>query len=109
MAWHKIGNSYLSDREVNTRGQELYFLIFDIGLPGLLTYFGVGLLMAFMAQFNFFIVHTTTAKLTYIVAGLFMFAIAYAIRKLVLVLAVLSIVGYIGYGIAGDFLHWLFK
>ena len=107
MAWHKIGNSYYSDEEMRSSGTDLYHILVDIGLPGLLTYLGVKALSTFMEHYNFFVVHTTTAKLIYIVAGLFIFCIGYSLRHFVIAMTFLAFVGVFLLAIFADFFHWL--
>ena len=109
MAWHKVGNSYYSDRELRTQGNEILVFLVDICLPGFLTYLGVTVLSTLMSHYHFFIVHTTTTKLIDIIAGLFIFSIGYAFRMYVIALAFMALVGAIVLGMSVDFFHWLMK
>lgn len=108
MAWHKIGRTYYSDAERQAQGNEYFHFLMDVCLPGFLTYLGVTALSQFLDHHQFFVAHTTTAKLACIVAGVFMFCIAYSVRRLVIILALLPLVGFIVLGISTDFFHWLF-
>lgn len=107
MAWHKIGSSYYSDAEVRAEGTNLFQFLLDICLPGFITYLGVTALAALLEHYRFFLVHTTTAKLIYIVAGILIFCIGYACRKLIVMLVFMAIVGTMLFGMLGDFFHWM--
>ncbi|MDP3670349.1 MAG: hypothetical protein Q8R69_11750 [Telluria sp.] len=107
MAWYKVGNAYHSDAEHRQGGAELFHFLVDVCLPGFITYLGVLALATFLEHYRFFLVHTTTAKLIYIVAGLIIFCIGYACRKYIILLAVVGVVGTIVFGVFGDFFHWL--
>ncbi len=109
MAWHKVGNSYLNDAEIRAESTTIFHLLVDLGLPSLITYFGVTTLSAWLEHYQFFVVHTTTAKLIYIVAGVFIFSIGYALRKFVIVMGFLAVIGFILFGMSVDFFHWLAK
>jgi len=105
MAWHKIGDSFYSTKEVNAHedAKLLTFALMDIGIPGAITYFCISPLISYLDSLSFFVVHTTSAKILYIVSGLLVFSIAYAIRKLVVFVAFILLCT----GIAGAVL-WLF-
>jgi hypothetical protein len=107
MAWHKRGNVYYSETEVRAEGNEWFHFLVDICLPGFVTYLGVTALSALLDHYHFFVVHTTTAKLTCILAGLFVFTIAYTVRRLVIALTALAIFGVIVLCLFGNFFHWL--
>jgi len=107
MAWHRIGNSFYNDQELKGRGNELLAFLVDICLPGLLTYLGVTALAPLLSHIHFFGLHTTTAKLVDITAGLFIFSIGYACRMFIIALAFLALIGAFIFGISVDFFHWL--
>ena len=90
-------------------GTTIFHLLVDIGLPSLVTYFSVTTLSAWLEHYQFFVVHTTTAKLIYIVAGLFTFSVGYALRKFVIIMGFLAIVGFILFGMSVDSFNWLAK
>jgi hypothetical protein len=110
MAWHKIGNSYYSTAERRVLGNELLQLLTDLCLPGYLTYLAVSSFAHLLeSHYNFFVVHTTTAKLLYILTGLVSFCAAYTLRYLIILLALTGFVGAVLFGISVDFFHWLWK
>lgn len=110
MAWHKIGDSFYSTKEVNAHEDAalLTFVLFNIGIPGLMTYFCLSPMIDYLDSVAFFTVHTTIAKLLYIVSGLIIFSVAYAIRKIVVSLVVVGVCIAIVGGVLWMFGRWLF-
>ncbi|OFA03721.1 hypothetical protein [Duganella sp. HH101] len=108
MAWHKIGNSYYNDGERQAQGAEYLGFLIDVVFPGAMTYFCTTALSKLLDNYHFFIVHTTIAKLIYVMAGVFIFLLAYSVRKLVVALSILGIIGFIVFGVSMGFFHWLF-
>lgn len=110
MAWHKIHNAYYSDSERNAMGRSMFGILVDLGLPALCTYFGVTQLSAALEQnYSFFVVHTTTAKLLYILTGIVIFSATYSFRKRIIFLSFLAVAGTILVGVGMSFLGWLMK
>lgn len=105
MGWYKIGNRILSEREMHaTSGSFL-----DIVVPSIVTGICVWPLTNFLPKFQFFVAHTATAKLIYVVCGIFVFVISYAYRKFIVTLCVISffVTILLLSGIA--FLGWIFS
>jgi hypothetical protein len=92
---------------LRTESRTFFHFLVDICLPGFLTYMGVTTLSAALEQYHFFVVHTTTAKLIYIMTGLFVFSIGYALRRFIIVMGFLAIVCFILFGMSVDFFRWL--
>lgn len=109
MPWHKIGNRIYSDAEMRAESTNLFHFLVDFGLPCFIGYMGATTLFGVLDDFQFFLVHTTTAKLICIAAGLLVFGVIYALRKLIIMTAFLAFVGLVVLGISADFFSWLSK
>jgi hypothetical protein len=108
MAWHRIGNSFYSDAERRAIGQDWFNLLVDVGLPALFTYYGVTWLATIVErQLYFFVIHTASAKLLYIVTGVTIFCITYTVRRFILGVGVLALGGLILWGVGSSFFTWL--
>jgi len=103
MGWHKLGNRIVSDAEMHKASGE--FL--DVAVPSIVTGIGVWLLTCLLQNYHFFIVHTTTTKLIYVVLGFTIFMFSYAYRMLIVALAVMAFFGMILFIAGAAFLGWL--
>ena len=103
MAWYKIGNTIYTEEELRAYNSGLM----DLVVPSTVTAIGVRLLYQWIDHLSFFMVHTTISKLIYVIAGLFLFSFGYTYRKLILALAVFTVIG--GFFLLGSmaFLGWL--
>lgn len=91
MAFHRVGNSIYSDDELRSRNEENIAIL----VPLVVTAVGIYYFHSALSALPFFMLHTTTAKLIYVVVGLGLFCIAHALRKLIVSLVVLAIGGTI--------------
>ncbi|WP_343728335.1 hypothetical protein [Duganella sp.] len=105
MGWYKIGDRILSDREMNAVSGG--FL--DMAIPCIVTAVGVWLLTMLLPKVHFFVVHTTTTKLIYVVCGFTVFVASYAYRKLIAALGVIAFFGLILFCLGMAFLEWVVK
>lgn len=105
MAWYKIGNKILSETEMNASSSE--FL--DMAIPSIVTGISVWLLTMLLPKLNFFVVHTTTTKLIYVVCGFTIFVVSYAYRMLIAALGVIAFFGFILFCVGMAFLEWAIK
>jgi len=105
MGWHILGNRILSDKEMHAKSGE--FL--DIVVPSVPTGIAVWLLTELLPKFYFFVVHTTTTKLTYVGVGIVVFLMSYAHRKLIAALGVIAFFGFILFCAGMAFLEWVIK
>ena len=103
MGWYKIGNRILSGEEMYAKSGE--FL--DMAVPSVVTGIGIWILTSVLPVFHFFVVHTTTTKLIYVVCGFTIFVISYAYRKFIAMLGVIAFFGMILFFAGGAFLKWL--
>lgn len=103
MAFHRVGNSIYSDEELRSRNEEIVTIV----IPLVLAAGGVYYLYGILSVTAFFIVHTTTAKLLYVVTGITLFCVGYVFRKLIITMIVLAVMLAI-LGITGfAFFEWL--
>jgi hypothetical protein len=105
MGWYKIGNRILSDEEMHAKSGE--FL--DMAVPSLVTAISVWVLTIVLPTFHFFVVHTTTTKLIYVVCGFTVFVLSYAYRKFIAMLGVIAFIGMILLLAGMAFLQWMMK
>ena len=105
MGWYKVGNRILSDADMYAESGT--FL--DVLVPSLITWIGVWMLSHVLSAVPFFVVHTTTTKLTYVVFGISVFLLSYAYRKLIVALGVIAFFGFVLFCIGMAFLGWVLK
>lgn len=91
MAFHRIGNSIYTDDELRGKNDEMISII----VPAALTAIVVYSLHSFLSSLPFFVVHTTAGKLLYVLTGLTTFCISYTLRKLIVSLIFLGVMGTI--------------
>lgn len=103
MAWYKIGNTIYSEKEMHALSNELL----DVAVPCVFTAIGVYILVCTMGVLPYFVVHTTAAKLIYVVVGFFLFIIGYRYRKLIMTLVALALLGMFLWTGGGAFRNWL--
>lgn len=107
MAWHRIGDSFYSDKEINARNSHVMQLLLDIGLPSLATYWAVNFVVWLIGSSVFFMAHTTTAKLIYIFTGIFVFLATYALRYIIFSIIFIGVVGCLVLAALVGFYQWL--
>lgn len=105
MGWYKIGNRILTDEEMYAESGA--FL--DIAVPSVVTGIGVWILTGVLPTFHFFVVHTTTTKLIYVLCGFTIFVMSYAYRKLIVMLGVVAFIGMILLLAGMAFFEWVMK
>lgn len=84
MAFHRVGNSYYTDDELRSNASATLDLLVPSALTGICIYW----LHKYMEVMPFFMEHTTTAKIIYIVTGLTLFSFGYIYRKMILLFVV---------------------
>ncbi len=91
MAFHRIGNSIYSDDELRGKNEEMISIIVPTAVTAIIVYY----LYSTLSTLPFFVEHTTTAKLLYVFTGLTTFCISFTLRKLIVSLVVLGVMGAI--------------
>lgn len=105
MGWYKVGNRILSDEEMYAESGT--FL--DVLVPSLATGICLWMLSYILSAVPFFVLHTTTTKLIYVVFGFSVFLLSYAYRKLIVALGVIAFFGLVLICIGLAFLGWILE
>ncbi|WP_409268560.1 hypothetical protein [Massilia sp. BHUDP2] len=105
MGWYKVGNRILSDAEMQGKSGELL----DVAVPSVVTGISIWMLSHLLSTVHFFVVHTTTTKLIYVVSGFAVFLLSYAYRKVIVAMGVIAFFGFIVILVGAAFLEWVLK
>lgn len=103
MAFHKIGDSYYTDAEI----QDRFGGAADLLVPTVVTAIGVLLLYQWIGHKAYFLVHTTTAKLIYVFSGLILFGLGYAYRGVIVMTVIMLFSFGMFAGMVALFWQWL--
>lgn len=88
MAFHRIGDSIYSDEELRAHNESTLNML----IPAAVTALGEYFLHGWLSGMAYFMVHTTAAKVIYLVTGLLLFSLGYCYRKLIVGLIALLVV-----------------
>lgn len=103
MAFHRIGNSIYSDDEIRGRSEETMSIV----IPAIVTAVAVYYLHGYLSGVSYFVVHTTTAKLIYVLLGLTVFCVSHIYHRVIAVVVVLAIGGTLMTLSGMALWHWL--
>lgn len=103
MAFHRIGDSVYSDEELRAHNESTM----NILVPAVVTAIGIYFLHGWLSPMAYFMVHTTTEKVIYLVSGLILFCLGYTFRKLIVALVALLVVVGIFFLMGAIIWQWL--